>query len=329
MITKKGLFVIKMLVSVGLLFYLLRNIDLGSIWQSLSSVRLSWLALAFSLHIVGYFISALRWQFLLTAQKVKIPLRALLSSYLIGTFFNNLLPTTIGGDAFRALDTTRYSKNAVVSVTTILVERATGIFALVAIAALALLFELKLIGNFPLIWILVGVLFITGIVVLFMLQPRIAGLVGRLFSLPGLSKLKDKAHQVYKALLIFKKEKQIFWKNMALAFLLQINVIIHYYLISLSLDLGVKPIHFFLLIPLITVILMVPVSINGIGIRENAFVVFLSKLGVAASSSISLSWVAYGMVVVYGIGGGVVYAIRNYYSHINLSEGVLTKKEGI
>ena len=239
-----------------------------------------------------------------------MPLRSLLPSYIVGTFFNNFLPTTIGGDTVRAYDTIRYSHSAVKSITVVLVERITGVIAMVTIATLALVFEIRIVGNIPLIWISVLVLLIMISGLILVVQPKAAGQIGKVFNLPLLNKIKAKAKEAHQAIVVYKKEKKRFWGNMAYAFLLQINVILHYYFISLALGLDINPVHFFLIIPIITVILMVPVSINGIGVRENIFVLFLSKLGVEAAASITLSWIAYGMVILWGGVGALIYIFR-------------------
>ncbi len=307
---KNIFFTVKIIVTFGLLYYLLSRTNLVSIWSAFKSANYFWITCAFLLHLTGYLFSILRWQLLLSAQGIKVPLSSLLGSYMVGTFFNNFLPTTIGGDTVRACDTIRYSHSGVKSFTVVLVERLTGVIALVIIATLALFIEIKIVGNIPLIWlsVLVLLVMISGIVLV--IHPRVAEKIGGIFNLPLLNKIKAKAKEAHQAVIVYKKEKKKFWGNMVYALLLQINVILHYYLISVALGLPIIPMHFFLIIPIITVILMVPVSINGIGVRENVFVIFLSKFGVGAADAIALSWIAYGMVVIWGVIGGLLYALR-------------------
>src|SRR5262249_39093986 len=68
-----------------------------------------WILLAGALHIIGLLLSAYRWQILLAAQHIEAPFWDLLKSYLIGGFFNNFLPTRVGGDVYRLIDSKRYS----------------------------------------------------------------------------------------------------------------------------------------------------------------------------------------------------------------------------
>jgi len=316
-------FLFKISFSFVLLYYLLSRTDLAMIWSSLKSTNLFWVIGAFSLHFTGLLFSVLRWQLLLSAQEIKVPFLSLLNSYVVGTFFNNLLPTTVGGDTIRAYDTVRYSQNHIKSFTVVFVERVTGVMALVAIAFIALFLEIDKVGDIPLIWVSILVLLIIILGIVIIIQPKIANKLGKILDLPVLKKIKVKAQEAHQAIEVYKKKKKHFWKNMMYAFLLQINVIFHYYMISISLGFDISPIHFFLIIPIITVILIIPISINGIGLRENAFVLFLSKLGVEPASAIALSWIAYGMVVVWGVMGGLLYAFRG------TNKEILKKKKAL
>ena len=89
-----------------------------------------WIVLAGGLHIIGLAISAYRWQLLLSAQAVEAPFWGLFSSYLIGGFFNNFLPTRVGGDVYRMVDSKKYSGTMLRPFAVISVERLTGIYGL-------------------------------------------------------------------------------------------------------------------------------------------------------------------------------------------------------
>jgi hypothetical protein len=86
--------------------------------------------------------------------------------------------------------------------------------------------------------------------------------------------------------------------------------VLHYYLISLSLDLNISLVYFFIIIPIALVVLLFPFSINGIGLRENIYVILLSRIGVQASDAVALSWLAFGMLILQGAVGGIVFGLR-------------------
>jgi len=299
---------LKLIVSAGLLFVLLRNANLGDIWQSMRTANPWVLAVAFSLHGVGFLLSAFRWRLLLRTRDSDASVVFLVRSYVVGVFFNNFLPSTIGGDVYRAYDSWKLGQSKSSAVAVVFVDRFLGLFALMLFALVALSDRSALTQDFPALlgWVILGTVGMTAFLWLIFAPPRwLPALIARV-RLPAGGKIK----RVVEAFLAFEGERRALAQALVLSLLLQANVVLHYYLISESLGLEVPLSSFFLIIPLAIVIMMVPVSVNGIGVREGVFVLFFAPFGVAAAEAIAFSWLAYGMTVVQGVLGGVLYATR-------------------
>ncbi len=131
-------FIGKAVVSIALIWYLLSTTEFSAVFASLTSASPFWLLLSFVTLILGKIITSYRWQVLLKAQDIDIPLRFLIGSVFVGQFFNSFLPTTIGGDAMRAYDTASMSKDSTKSVVSVFADRLIGVFALALLALLAL-----------------------------------------------------------------------------------------------------------------------------------------------------------------------------------------------
>ena len=312
--TKKLVF--KCVVSCLLLVYLIYNADLAAIWMALKTASPVWILVSFSLHIIGFVLTALRWQMLLAARGSYLPIWYLVRSVLIGIFFNNFLPSTVGGDVYRAYDTAEQVGSKTESITVVVVERLTGIFALGLFALFALLLGFSHFGHVPMIWTAIGGLGAVFVLFLAAMNHRIAKTVKAIFEhpemikIPFLRKVQAKLKQIYDALCVYKRNRRVMLLAFLLALLLQINVIVHYYFISYALNLPVPLLYFFLIIPVVTIVLMMPIFINGIGGREAAYIFLLGKFGVSSSEAIAFSWIAFGMILVQGIAGGIVYALR-------------------
>ena len=87
-------------------------------------------------------------------------------------------------------------------------------------------------------------------------------------------------------------------------------MVVQYFIFAKALNLPIPFWSFFLIIPLTLFVMMLPVSINGIGLRESIFVLILSPWGIAKPEALALAWLAYGCLVVQGLLGGIVYALR-------------------
>lgn len=304
-------FILKVSVSAGLLWYLLARAEISAITASLGNVETIWLLVAFLLLIVGKFLSAYRWQMLLQAHHIMIPMRTLVASLYVGQFFNSFLPSTIGGDAIRAYDTAHYSQKTTRSVTTIFLDRLIGISALAFLGILALaigLWSRQEVGSFTaLIALTFGgcILTLTGT-----FSERVAAQLERVLRRLKLGKLARKIRPVHAAFLTLKNQPVRLLIAFLISFLLQVNVVLYYYYVSLALDLGIPLIFFFLIIPIILVILLVPFSINGIGLREGAYVFFLGMLNTPAEEAIALSLLGFGLMLTQTLVGGVIFALR-------------------
>jgi uncharacterized protein (TIRG00374 family) len=150
-----------------------------------------------------------------------------------------------------------------------------------------------------------------GIVILFYVLLLSNWKIYKKFKFPYLGKLNKIIEQIKNVFLSFRDRKNTLLIGFILSMLLQTNVIIHYYLIAKSLDFPISLLHFFVIIPLALFIMMIPISVNAIGVRENIFVFFFAPFGITESEAIAFAWLAYGIIVFHGVIGGVVFAFRN------------------
>src|SRR5687767_10542911 len=123
-------------ISIALLAVLFSRVDMGRLWAAARGASTAWLAAALALYGVMVIASAWRWGLLLTAQDVRLPFRTLTSSFLVATFFNNFLPSNIGGDVVRVADTAPAAGSKTLATTIVLLDRGIGLLGLVLIAAI-------------------------------------------------------------------------------------------------------------------------------------------------------------------------------------------------
>lgn len=308
----------KLLVSVSLIWLLISRAEVAKIWQSMASANMLLIVLSFLLHGVGYFSSSYRWQILMRAQGFDVPLMYLMRSYAVAMFFNNLLPSTIGGDGYRALDTSKCNIPKMKAFAIVVVERFLGMFALLAFAVLALTLATELTMEIENLWLISTLAFSAMLAVIWLIffrkssqPPNASATLALLEKIPAGGFVQKQVMKIQEAFAPFRgKSRALAW-SLGLSLLLQFNVIFHYYLISDALGLTIPFAKFLVIIPLAMFIQMVPLSINGIGIRESFYVFFLSTVyGMPYETSLAFSWIAYGMILLLGILGGIIYAFR-------------------
>jgi glycosyltransferase 2 family protein len=309
---KTVLFLVKLALSLGglVLVFLLSRAKFPEIGRTLAAASWGWLAVAFSLHTLGLLFSAYRWQILAQAQGDHIPLGYLVKSYIVGRFFNTFLPTSVGGDVVRMWDGAKYSTSFVKSSAIVVVERATGIIVLFLFALLASLLRLDMARRIPVIEValLLGAAGLIATAVFFL--PAVGRLLARGPEHGFRRRLFDKMRLFRGTIVDYRRHPAAFVRATAWAVLLQLNVVIYYILIGRALGLAIPALDYFVFIPLVLLLQIIPVFINGFGIREISYVAVFAFYGLAASAawSFALVEIAFGLII--GLLGAVIYITR-------------------
>jgi uncharacterized protein (TIRG00374 family) len=305
----KLLNLLKVCLSLALLALLLKQVGWQQTLETLGKAKVSYLAAAFVLYLVGIVVRAYRWQILLSALRMDIPLTKLTALYFAGTFFNNILPTGIGGDVVRVYELSKQSKRPIESVGTVLLDRATGLLVLFLMALLALPFSYQLIAPS-----------ITAAILLLCLGSwAVLGLVLRRDWLErwGLLRIMGKIKQVrelYESVTICGLEA--IGGALAISFVFNVLLIAVNYLIALSLGLAIPLWYFLLFIPLISFLLILPISLSGLGVREGGYVYLFAQAGVSAPLALAMSLLFYAVNVATGLIGGVLYAFEGVRGYV-------------
>jgi uncharacterized protein (TIRG00374 family) len=305
------LLLLKLAVSLSILVLILTTqTSLREIGTVLRTVNPYWLILAFSLHAVGLFASAYRWQILARAQGDDVPLGFLARSYLVAQFFNNFLPTRFGGDIVRIWDGSRYSRSLIKSSAIVMVDRFSGVIVLFLMAVVASLFRIDMARQIPVIWfsLLLGLVGLILVTVFFL--PAFARLFASLRLKGFLDRLRAKVLLFRETILHYRTQKRAFLRATFWAVLLQLNVILYYFLIGRALHLKIHFIDYFIFIPIVLVIQIIPITINGLGLREGSYIEIFKFYGISARSAVSFSLVDVAFNLVLGLVGGIIYVAR-------------------
>jgi hypothetical protein len=296
--------------SVALMAVLFARIPLASVAQSLRAARPEWLAAAFGLLLLSNLIGAYQWSRLLLAVGIRIPLWKVCAYYHVGLFFNNFLPANIGGDLARISDASRYGPTRAAALSTVLLDRIIGTLAL---ASLALVTTLPAIDAFHLriVYLALVAFFALSVTLLWaVFHPALLPALERALARVGLGTLKPHLDDLAFRLQGFRGQRALFLKLLSVALVVQVARILVHALVARALGLEVALAYFFLFVPLLAVIVSLPISFNGIGVREGAGVVLFGLVGVSRAQAFSLQFTAYLVGVAVSLLGGVVFLAR-------------------
>ncbi len=309
------LFLLKLSVSVVLVVWIIQDVDFTEVGDVLLQTNLTLLFLAFCLFFLGYVLTAIRWRLLMSIHAVKPPLIVLVQSFMVGIFFNNLLPSTIGGDLSRMYDVWRIAKDKTSAVSIVLVDRFLGILALILWASLALALSSRIRSvdeiTIPVVLVLCAALLLAAFVsgrprrLITIILHRLKLLVGY-----GPAFLRRLYGKVVGAFGPYFAHNQVLFKALLVSLLLQLNVIFHFWLIGQAMGIGLSFFAMCVIIPCALMIMMLPISVNAIGVREVTFVYFMSFFAVSDAKALAFAWIALTFVLFQGLLGGIVFALR-------------------
>ncbi len=298
--------IIKICISIAIMYLLLRSQDMDKLWQTFASVNPFSVLFVAVLFLCTQSISTFRWSVILK-KDMDISYFRLLSIYFVGMFFNNFLPTMVGGDLVKGYYLYKYSRKGDIALASIFMDRYSGFAALMCITALALIPGYALIAGTALpgfFVLLIGGFFAMSLVIW----------VGPLHS--WAMKILDRIHfyginkkidTFYKVLMGYKSHPDILAKIFGCSVLVQGGVIVGYFVLGRGLGIDVPLGYYFLFIPLTTAISMLPISLSGLGIREGAFVYLFTMVGATKEQAIALSLLWFATCAFVSIIGGVEY----------------------
>lgn len=320
---KKLLFLLlRVVISAGLIGYFLYtlSVDEGSLAAALrkfarafSHASLEWLIPAFLLHIVGFGLISLRWRVLLRPQGVEAKFTQLLQYYFMGAFFNTILPSTIGGDTVRVVESRRLTGRTSTSVMVVIIERLTGLIALGLIAAAALLLKLaQRSSREEITWGFVAAILGGFFLAAWFAHPKVAPHILTLSRkiLPG--KIQSYLEKSYQAVAAYYQYPRALFSALGISLLFQLCIVTYYYFLSRSLYQEPDPVDFLLKAPVLVFLLMTVPSVNGIGVRTY---VFTHLMTFPKAVALSAEFIDLGIKYIYALFGGLLFlSKRRSYS---------------
>ena len=300
----------KAIVSVGLLAFLFKRIPLDQFALAARGVHFNWLVGAWLLLFASNLLGAWQWSRLLHVVEIRIPFWKVCAYYHVGLFFNNFLPAGIGGDIARVADASRHGPTKTAALSAVVMDRLLGTLA---IASLALVTTLPAIDRFHLTLVylaVVGFFAVSVTLVWAVFHPALLPACERLLARVGLGGLSPHLDDLAARIAGFRARRGLFAGLFAVAALTQISRIGVHALVARSLGLHVPLVYFFLFVPLLAVIVSLPISFNGIGVREGAGIVLFGLVGVDRAHAFSLQFLTYLVMVAVSMLGGLVFLVR-------------------
>jgi len=310
----------KIAVTLLLFYWVFTRYGLSNIISHVAGTKIDYIILALAIFTLSNFIGALQWKRLVEGLEIEFPYRRALNLYFIGLYFNNILPTSLGGDVVKIYSISRVEKKGREGLAATFVDRFAGFMLLSLFALISgtyLLFSPFLSGDIFKRDIMV---YITVIFTLFVLASTVlfSRRVGRLIYEVLLARVsllgfKDRFREIHDFFHIYRAKYRLGVEVFFLSLVIQLlRIAVHYYC-ARAIGFNIDFIYFLVFVPLIALLSMIPVSLGGLGVRESsAPFLFTSVTAVKAvdpvgSLAVTTQLLASLVGILVGLAGGVLF----------------------
>ena len=301
-----------LLVTGGCLAYLLWKLDVRQTVHILVNANLGWFLAAVAVMAAGVPPMAWRWQQLLAARGVQERLPWLNRAYFVSYTAGQVLPTAVGGDASRVYETARRHPGRLGDLTAIvLLERALGGVATLILAAVGFALAIGRYDVGAYLWIELA--FVVGTVVLAVLffSESARGPLRRAVPLLRRLRLERPLRAFYDGVHVFRGHMRLMVGVLALTLCVQAYRVLAIWMTGRAVGVDLSPRPYYVMGPLLFLVMLVPFTINGLAVREAFFVSFLTQLGVSKEAAFATGFLFFVVTIVLALPGAVIIAVEN------------------
>ena len=302
--------------------YILSKVDLGKTWDILTSASVPWLLLSAALTLVTVPPMGWRWQRLLEARGIHETVSWLTRTYFVSYAVGQVLPTSVGGDASRIFETSRRHPGRITPITgSVLLERALGGAVTLVLAGVGLLLA---IGRYPIgayLWI--ELVFVVGMIIAaFVFFSRTVR--RRLVFLGPIARrlrVERPARAVYDGLHGYRDHPGALLFVAVVTTAAQLTRVVAIYASGRAVGIDLSLLPYVVLGPLLFLVMLVPFTVNGIGVREAFFVSFLGKLSVDHDHAFACGFLFFVMTILLALPGVAIVLWENVFGRTAVPDG--------
>jgi len=301
---------LKISITFILLGSLAYHLDLEKLLEAFTSVKLRFLLLAGITQFTVLLVAVLRWRILLRFFSMSQPYRRLLGITFVGSFFSLFLPSSIGGDFFRAYYVSKATRvNLPQSLVTTVLDRGAGLFSLLLIGLVAALYNPLQLGQVELHYAFIAILSVFLLATLALFDGRTHRILGHILDRMGMVEFKDRLRLIFAGLESLYGSTRTITRMVGLSLIIQGLSVVVVWLLAQGLGITAPFSPYLVFVPLINLSIMIPLTINGFGLREYLYTIFFNELGVMPETAVALGLLSAFILALIALPGGVIYSL--------------------
>jgi glycosyltransferase 2 family protein len=335
---KTGLTLLKVVVSLGILAYIFTKVvDIRLLWANLKQADLSYFVAAILMYFVVQALSAYRWYLLLKPQGIEVSYWRILSFYFLGMYFNFFLPSAIGGDVFRVYYLNKETRRLSASTASVFLDRDVGMGGLVLVGTLVAWSSGTRFNGVLLapIFAVIAIMFVGANLAIFY-RPTY-NLLHRVLSLVRMKRVDEKVENLFESVNCYRGKWGLLVTTLLMSVGVQVGCAFVNMLSAHAIGMHTRNgwLDYLIFIPTIGLIGMAPITLNGAGFREAAYILLFKSVidlvrGIpvsagdpaieTAAATLAVLWL--GVVVATSLPGGIIYVARGGRKHDRIPDNI-------
>ncbi len=313
--------ILQVVLSLALLAWLTNRVGLDVIASTLSGISWSWYIPAFLLFLANVVLRAYRWYILLAALDRDVSYGRLLYLYFVGFFFNNFIPSGFGGDVVKVISLQQDQTRGAEALSSVVMDRLVGLIGSASLALIALIWNgiqlwtghtsSNVADALPPTLLLITALISLGVPAGFLLVRQVNPLKLLARYLPFTQRITEHAGLRRLVQTIRGYSLSALLQSLLISLPFTLGLVAIQYSIARALSVDVPFYLFPLFVPIIAIINALPLSFNGLGMREGVYQFLFVPVGVSSASAIAMSLAFYFLRVSAGLIGGLLYALKS------------------
>jgi uncharacterized protein (TIRG00374 family) len=309
---------LKLFLTLALTAFLVTRIDLSSLASVIGSARLAILVPGVLVHALLMLIAVARWRAVLKDFRITIEYLPLAQITWIGNFFSLFLPSSIGGDLFRAYYLAKKKEKGIATtLTTTVLERSAGLGALLLIGLASVLTERIEVQGVQLVHVFLVLIAGYLLVNLALFNSKLHDLISRILQKWNKQSIDAKLEWVYRGLQTLSRNRRTILEILLYSLVIQFLSVLIVWITAQSLSIDASFRVFLIFVPLINLSIMVPLTINGFGLRESLYLLLFAQIGLQEEKAVALSLLNTVVIMVAVLPGGLMYSFYKNKEDLN------------
>jgi uncharacterized protein (TIRG00374 family) len=313
---QKAVLLAKWSVSIGLIIWILQRADLNTALRAVKQTDPLMLLAALATMAFGLLVRAHKWQMLLEVQGAQVSLTRLHSVTYMSMFFNNFFLGSLGGDAFRFYKAIRYCDTKGGAASTVIMERATGFFMalfMVLVFGLVTVVTQREWVSTTMLVALTLVAIGAGVVMVIIVKLR--WFLTHVPMLRRMELITGLANELSTSMRAYATHRKAMFFALILSLVFHVTQTVTVYCFTVAANADVSFVTLLFIAPLVGLLVIIPISMNGLGIQEGSYVVYLEQLGVAGPSALLVAILARLAILFFSLVGGLLFVLQRSGGH--------------